>query len=177
MPVPNSIYNCKLKFTTVKHNLLLCIAICVSYYFNMLTVNERLKEIRMQRGLTQKQLASFTGLSPSEVCAVEKRMRSPQTDTIQRIAAALEVSVSFLLGEFYSDLPLEKALARDSLDIFLRRENLPEERQRVLRGICNTPSAPQTVKGWQDLLQNLLIYETLKGQNVENRTIEFAPLP
>lgn len=125
--------------------------------------------------MTQKQLASAASLSPAEICAIEKRMRSPQTDTIQEIAAALDVSVSLLLGEFYSDLPLGKALTRDSFNIFVQREKLTDEQERILRGIINTDSAPQTVKGWRELIQNLGAFENLKGQSAESRIFDHAP--
>lgn len=128
----------------------------------MLTVNERIKAIRERRGLTQKELALMADVSPSEICAIEKRMRSPQTDTIRKIGAALEVSVSLLLGEFYSEFPLEKALAHDSFDIFVRGGGLTDDLELALRKIRNTSSAPQSVRGWQQLNQNLAIYEGTK---------------
>jgi transcriptional regulator with XRE-family HTH domain len=85
-------------------------------------------------------------------------MRSPRTDTLQRIAAALEVSTSYLLSELNADLPIEEALAKESLQIFLRDAKPEPEEAKLLREISEKPSAPQDVGGWRHLVTNLLVY-------------------
>jgi transcriptional regulator with XRE-family HTH domain len=126
-------------------------------------VNQRVKEIRKYRRLEGRELAQLAGLSPTEVSHVERKMRNPKTDTLQRIAAALEVNTGYLLGEEDSDLPLAKALAMQSLKVFLRHNKLTPEEAAYVHRICALDSAPETVKGWRDLLSNVA---SLPGQEL-----------
>ena len=134
--------------------------ICSAYNFLLMIANEVIKNVRLRRGLKSKELAERAGISVSEVSLLEKQMRSPKTETLQRIAAALEVSTSFLLQEVNAGLPIEEALAKESLQIFLRDEKSQPEDVQWLREICEEPSAPQTVKGWQNLIANISAYKS-----------------
>ncbi|MGH9352237.1 MAG: helix-turn-helix domain-containing protein [Terriglobia bacterium] len=119
--------------------------------------NERIKAIRIYRKLKSKELARASGISPSEITGIERRTRSPKTETLQKIAAALEVRTSYLLGEINSDARIGEALRQESLEIFLRDNSLPLQQKEMLREICRGSTAPDSVKGWQDLLNNLSI--------------------
>jgi transcriptional regulator with XRE-family HTH domain len=123
-----------------------------------MTANERIKQIRLYRRLTSAELAAKAGVSPAEISLIERQMRRPKTDTLQKIAAALEVSTSYLLSELNADLPLEEALAKEALQIFLRDARLVPEERILLGEISGKPSAPQDVKGWHHLVANLSIY-------------------
>jgi transcriptional regulator with XRE-family HTH domain len=126
-----------------------------------MTVNERIKLVRDYRKLTSKQLAAKAGLSPSEISLIERQMRSPKTETLQRIAAALEVSTSYLLSETNADLNLELALGAESFQIFLREAKLSRVETDRLRKISETPSSPKAVAEWRDLTANLSLYQSI----------------
>lgn len=64
-----------------------------------MTFSERLKKIREQKGLTQEQLAQRSGLSRRMIQKYESGVARPRFDASERIASALEVPVSELLGE------------------------------------------------------------------------------
>lgn len=68
-----------------------------------MTIGERVKEKRMEMGLTQKQLAQRAGTSESVLCRIEKSGRHPDPDLVVRLAGALGVTVSYLLGEQHPD--------------------------------------------------------------------------
>lgn len=123
-----------------------------------MTVNERIRRVREFRGLSSKRLAALALVSPSEISLIERQMRRPKTDTLQKIAAALEVSTSYLLSEVNADIPIPEALARESLQIFLRDARPASQEARLLREISETPSGPKDVKGWDDLVANLSFY-------------------
>jgi transcriptional regulator with XRE-family HTH domain len=118
-------------------------------------VNQRVREIRKYRRLEGRELAERAGLSASEVSHVERNMRSPKIDTLQKIAAALEVNTGYLLGEEDTDLPLPAALACQSFKVFSRHNQISTADLEYLKRICKRDSAPQTVKGWDDLLKNV----------------------
>jgi transcriptional regulator with XRE-family HTH domain len=52
-----------------------------------------IKEIRKQKGITQKQLAKISGVSASEIGYIENNERQPTLLTMCRLAKALKVSV------------------------------------------------------------------------------------
>ncbi len=98
----------------------------------------------------------MAGLSAAEISHIERNLRTPKTDTLQKIAAALDVTTSFLLGEDEdANLPMAGGLARQSAKVFLLRNPVsPQAREYVAR-ILVLDSAPQTVRGWRDLLKNI----------------------
>ena len=62
------------------------------------TFGVRLKKIRKQKGMTQKELAEKSGLPQSQICRYEKDILSPTLNTFEWICAALGVSATELLG-------------------------------------------------------------------------------
>jgi len=123
-------------------------------------VNQKIKQIRLYRRLEGRALASMAGLSAGEISHIERNLRIPKTDTLQRIAKALDVTTSFLLGEDEdANLPLPEALARQSLKVFLLHTEVSPAERDYVRRIQVRDSAPQTVRGWTDLLRNLHEFE------------------
>jgi len=57
------------------------------------STNTRLKKLRKERKLTQKQLADQAQVSQSAVCYIENGERSPTLYTLERLAEALEVEL------------------------------------------------------------------------------------
>lgn len=64
-----------------------------------MTFSERLKKIREQKGLTQEQLAQRSGISRRMIQKYESGVARPRFDASEKIASALEMPVSELLGE------------------------------------------------------------------------------
>lgn len=62
----------------------------------MATVGERIKELRKEKGLTQKQLGELSGLSTTQIGHYEQGFRKPKIDTMNKIARALGVSITAL---------------------------------------------------------------------------------
>lgn len=65
----------------------------------------KIKEIRLQKQLTQKQLGDKCGMYESQIRKYETGKANPKIETLQKIADALEVSVSdLLLDDDYIDI-------------------------------------------------------------------------
>jgi transcriptional regulator with XRE-family HTH domain len=62
-------------------------------------VGNRLREIRTQRLLTQEELAEKARVSPSTVVNIERDNREPHFRTIRKLAKALDVDPTELLGD------------------------------------------------------------------------------
>lgn len=104
---------------------------------------ERLREIREKMGWSQRRLAHEVGCSQQAILDYEKGRRTPAGDILVRMAVALGVSASYLLGK--SDSPK-------------REDRLPDEWvQAVERWVS---------KGYKpaDLEQALLSWEVARGK-------------
>lgn len=55
------------------------------------TIGERIKKLRLERGLTQKQVADSCGMADSAIRKYESGKVTPKYEMLQRIAAALSV--------------------------------------------------------------------------------------
>lgn len=68
-----------------------------------MTVGENIKRIRKERGLTQKKLGGLCGLSEGMIRQYELNLRTPKLETVEKIASALGVAPSILMGVDYYD--------------------------------------------------------------------------
>lgn len=65
--------------------------------------NERLKELRTNRSMTQEQLANIINLSTGTIASLENGRRQPSYDVLLRLASFFDVSIDYLVGK--SDIP------------------------------------------------------------------------
>ena len=61
--------------------------------------HKRLSLARMRRRLTAKALAEKAKLAPDTIYRLEKRLHTPDDDTVGRLAAALNYPVEFFHGD------------------------------------------------------------------------------
>ncbi len=85
--------------------------------------SKRLREIRMNRGLKQRELASMTGINVSYVTRLERGVSAPGIDLVERLAQALEVAIHDLLPTPQSRDPGEllHGQARSRFESILKR--------------------------------------------------------
>ena len=62
-------------------------------------IGEKLKETRTRRLMTQEELAERAGVSHSTVVNIERDQAEPHFRTIRKLAKALDVDPTSLLGE------------------------------------------------------------------------------
>lgn len=62
-----------------------------------MTYGERIRAIRKEKGMTQKQVADRCGMADSAIRKYESGRQNPKLDTLKKIADALEVSIDVLL--------------------------------------------------------------------------------
>ncbi|MBD5560581.1 MAG: helix-turn-helix transcriptional regulator [Clostridia bacterium] len=58
----------------------------------------RIRELRKQRRVPQRELGDYMGVGQSTVSAWERGLRSPEVEQLQRLSEFFEVSVDYLLG-------------------------------------------------------------------------------
>jgi transcriptional regulator with XRE-family HTH domain len=106
---------------------------------------KRIKELRKKKGLTQKSLASYLGISDRAIGYYENEQRTPPPDILQKIADFFDVSVDYLLGRTDKrnintsddvDERLHKVMQELGPDVLLAFYDLPnmtdEEKENVI---------------------------------------------
>lgn len=73
---------------------------------------ERIKTVRLERGLNQRELAQLSGLSDVHVCNIENGEFNISGKSAERLAEVLEVGVEWLLNgdESKKDFPADKKM-------------------------------------------------------------------
>lgn len=63
-----------------------------------MTIGERIRNLRIEMGLTQKQLGERCGMADSAIRRYESNRGNPTMETLERIASALDIHVMKLLN-------------------------------------------------------------------------------
>ncbi len=61
-------------------------------------LSKRLKELRINRGLTQRELGEHVNVTKVSICCYENGTRVPTLDTLTKLGKVLDVDVDYLLG-------------------------------------------------------------------------------
>ena len=64
----------------------------------MRTLGETIKSLRLEKGLTQPQLAKLVGVSSGMISIWENNINEPKASYIRALSLSLEVSADYLLG-------------------------------------------------------------------------------
>lgn len=100
-------------------------------------IGRRIKSARQNANLTQDELASMTGLSPTHISCIERGVKPPKLDTFIHIANILDVSSDVLLQDVLDQAgdPLAAELAASI-------HRMPEQDQHRALKIIRALSAP-----------------------------------
>jgi transcriptional regulator with XRE-family HTH domain len=97
----------------------------------MYMVGSKIRKLRKEKGWTQKQLGTLTGIDQKNISGYEADKLKPSGRTLQKFALAFNVDVS----QFAVDNPTEPVLAindEDLLQMFRDLQQLPDvEKSRV----------------------------------------------
>lgn len=75
-------------------------------------LGKRLKHLRLQKGLTQEQLAEIIGISRSALSMYETDQREPDLGTLIKLADYFSVTTDFLLGRDWKDPAAQENLQK-----------------------------------------------------------------
>lgn len=109
---------------------------------------ERLEYIRLERNLTQKELAKELGISASMLSKYEKGKSHPNDIQLNKIAKYFNVSADFLLGNTNTAIMSNTTKDLDEAYIFIPKE------------IRNSPDAILLLRSYIDFL--VFMYNTKK---------------
>ena len=123
-------------------------------------ISEKLKEMRLERNMSVRELAERSGLSQPYIWQIESgRRKNPGGSSLQKLAGALGIGVEELLGtpaelsaNDVSDIPesLQEFVAKRGKALKLRKEDIA-----MLKHIAYRGRSPETVEDWE-LIFNFL---------------------
>ena len=90
--------------------------------------SQRLKELRAEKGITQKQLASEIGVSYGSIVDYENGRREPNSKAMVALERYFQVSGEYLRGESNEHL---EPIAPDSILLETMREDLPKRMKEL----------------------------------------------
>ena len=63
------------------------------------SLGDKLRQLRSERNISQRDLARLAGLSPNSISLIERDETSPSVSTLQSLAAALKIRMSYFFEE------------------------------------------------------------------------------
>lgn len=98
---------------------------------------ERLKQLRMQAGLSQKAFAESIGLNYTQYNRYEQGETIPYTESLARLADALEVSVDYLLDGDTKDAAFANFEDKELLAMFEAVEQFSPDEKKEIKSIID----------------------------------------
>lgn len=107
-----------------------------------MTFSERLKSARTQERYSQSELSRIVGVKPNTVWRWENDKAKPDSETVVKIARALNTSVAYLLGE--TDIPETYSEYKE------KSESKITEKVKKITQESEQDNFRNTVLGWTD---------------------------
>lgn len=82
--------------------------------------SERIKEIRISRGLTLVELAEKTGYTASYISKIERKLKTPSLEALKEIADCLNVPVTIFFVEEYDRYLISKENVNDDFNEYFQ---------------------------------------------------------
>ena len=98
---------------------------------------ERLKSLRLQKRLSQAQLADKIGVHHTHIGRYERDESKPLSKHLRTLADALEVSTDYLLNGTEEDAAITNFKDREFLEIFKEAEQLNEEQKEFVKKVVS----------------------------------------
>lgn len=117
---------------------------------NVNAIGARIRELRLQKGLSLTELAHQANVSKSYLSTVENGTGSrPGVAVLHKLAVALGVTLADLLGRSVQAVNPGEAAIPSSLHEFAQQYGLPQADIEMLAGIKFRGEAPRTPERWQ----------------------------
>lgn len=106
-----------------------------------MTLGEKLKAARLEKGMTQKEVAKVLRLSHSSISEWENDKHRPDADTIEVLLGLYGLSASDLLGDYTAKsratIISEMAFDNDALDMISKYILLDNNSKKAVKHIVN----------------------------------------
>ena len=101
---------------------------------------QRLKSLREENNLLQKELAAKLNISRATLASWESGNRTPELGTAEKLADFFNVSIDYLLGRTDARQSNQQshALSRDELDLLQKYRQLQEKQKDTIHKVADT---------------------------------------
>lgn len=90
-----------------------------------MSFQEKLKELRLKNGLSQKKLADEIGVAQSSINYWEKGQRMPSVDAAHRLAEYFNISIDELYSLEFKDVPQGPVTNAEATKAYFKKKNAP----------------------------------------------------
>lgn len=117
-------------------------------------LGQRVKSLREQNNLTQKELAKSAGITRNYISSIETGRYSPSLETLQKIANALEVTVLNILDNRVESM--ESRVDNERARLHNLFSDIPENQLEVVEGLIIQVARLRILldDNWRDILEN-----------------------
>ncbi|PGA92165.1 helix-turn-helix domain-containing protein [Bacillus toyonensis] len=101
---------------------------------------QRLKALRLEKGMTQQQLADVLEIEKSNISRFESGKQSPSSDNRIKMAKLFNVSVDYMLGlSEHKTLNQEKSvkISKEAADLMKKINKLPPEKRILIENLID----------------------------------------
>jgi transcriptional regulator with XRE-family HTH domain len=104
-----------------------------------MTLGERLKKLRLDRGWSQTQLGQKLGVHQKQVSGYERGAHTPSTDVLIRAASLFDISLDYLAFEDRPSTPAAGQIAdRELLEKLTLIDQLPEQDKTTVKAVLDS---------------------------------------
>jgi transcriptional regulator with XRE-family HTH domain len=103
----------------------------------ILTLGKKIRQLRLQRGWSQQELANKVGIGQKQVSAYERDANTPSGEIFIALAKALEVSLDYLAQLVHEDTAQLAVADRELLEKVQRVDKLSEEDRALVKGVMD----------------------------------------
>ena len=94
---------------------------------------DRLKELRVKKGISQNELARDIGVHVTNISRYERGENRPTSDVLAKLASSLDVTADYLMDGSLNDKAQSTISDKELLSQFQRLEKLPKEKKAVVK--------------------------------------------
>lgn len=110
-------------------------------------IGERIKKLRIQKSLSQLDLAKKINVDNQQVCKYEHGKILPAAETLIKLSKALGVTIDYiLLGELKGEAA-NRLHDKKLLELFTDSEHLPENDKNIIKGVVSALIVKNKVEG------------------------------
>lgn len=110
------------------------------------SISDRIRRLRVQKGMNQKKFAQALKLHPAQYNRYEMGENIPSTEILGKLADALGVTVDYLFEGQAADAVTADFEDRDLLILFKEVEKFPAEKKIIVKGFLEEMTQNQRMK-------------------------------
>jgi transcriptional regulator with XRE-family HTH domain len=115
----------------------LCYSKAITKGGGIMTLGEKIRQIRSEKGLSQAALEKISGVNSKLLSKYENERIVPTADTLKKIAEALEVSADYLIFDNAPKSGTSKLTDLELFEKFLQVEKMTPENRNMIKNLID----------------------------------------